>query len=391
MDTIAADVARIRERALEIPVSKIRDVADTGMGDPDVVPLWFGESDQQTPDYIKAAAAQALEAGHTFYTENRGIPPLRDAIAAYLSELYGASIGRERITATTSGMSAIMVVMESIIEPAGNVVVHTPIWPNCRESVHIMSGDTRVVRLRLGEQGWVLDLDELFAQVDGHTRAILINSPNNPTGWMMGRDDQRAVLDFCRKRGIWIIADEVYDRIVYGGRHAPSFLELAGPDDPVISINSFSKSWCMTGWRLGWVTAPARLGEIFGKLIEFNFSCAPSFVQQAGITALAGGEDFIARSVERYRAARDLVYQRLAGLDRLRLARPEGAFYQFFAVDGMTDSVAFAKDLVRSHGVGLAPGAAFGPGNDGYLRLCFASEIDTLSRALDRLTPALAA
>ncbi len=377
--------ARIRPRIDEVESSLIREVASRGMDSDDVLALWFGEGNVPTPKFIVEAAKRALDDGHVFYTDNPGIPPLRQALAAYLSGLYGVPMEVERISVTASGMSAITVAMQLLVEPGDNVVVTGPVWPNCVETVRIAGADPRIVQIELGEGGWSLDLDRLFDAVDENTRAFFINSPNNPTGWVMPEAQQREVLKFCRARGIWLIADEVYDRLVYQGRHAPSYHTLAEPDDPVIIVNSFSKSWSMTGWRMGWMVTPARIGPSIGKLIEYNFSCVASFVQRAGIVAVEEGEPFIAELVERYRRGRDIVYQRLSGIERVRMALPEAAFYAFFAVDGMADSTDFAIRLLEEKRVGLAPGAAFGPGGEGHLRLCFAATEETLSESLGRI------
>ncbi len=377
--------ARIRPRIDEVESSLIREVASRGMDSDDVLALWFGEGNVPTPKFIVDAAKRALDDGHVFYTDNPGIPPLRQALAAYISGLYGVPMEFERISITASGMSAITVAMQLLVEPGDNVVVTGPVWPNCIETVRIAGADPRIVQIELGDDGWSLDLDRLFDAVDEDTRAFFINSPNNPTGWVMPEEQQREVLEFCRARGIWLIADEVYDRLVYLGRHAPSYHTLAGPDDPVIIVNSFSKSWSMTGWRMGWMAAPARLGPSIGKLIEYNFSCVASFIQRAGIVAVEEGEPFIAELVERYRRGRDIVYQRLSGIERVRMALPEAAFYAFFAVEGMADSTDFSIRLLEEKRVGLAPGAAFGPGGEGHLRLCFAATEEALSESLDRI------
>jgi len=268
-------------------------------------------------------------------------------------------------------------------------VLVTPLWPNCADAVSALSGEPRRASLTPVDGGWKLDLDRLFAQVDDRTRAIFVNSPGNPTGWMAKPEELRTILEFCRKRRIWVIADEVYERLVYDRPVSPSLLDIAAPDDPVISINSFSKAWCMTGWRLGWIVAPAGYGDTLGKIIEFNMSAATTFVQHAGLAAIKDGEPFVAEIVEQYRQARDLVAQRLGGMRRVRMARPDAAFYAFFQVDGIADSLAFAKEIVAKHGVGLAPGIAFGPEGEGWLRLCFATSKAKLSEALDRLEPAL--
>ena len=383
------DSPPIRRTIAELPSSKIREVANLGTGMDGVIPLWFGEPDRPTPDFINQAATAALEAGHTYYTLNRGIPELRAALAEYMTDLHGKPIGLDRVTVTASGMNAVAVIMQSLIDPGDNAILVAPLWPNISACVRIMDGEPRFVPLRAEAAGWRLDLDQLFDSADERTRALFINSPSNPTGWTMSGEDQRTVLDWCRRRGIWLIADEVYDRIAYSARRAPSFLDFAGPDDPLIRINSFSKSWCMTGWRLGWVTAPDAFGGTMEKMNEYNVANAPSMAQHAGIVALRDGEDFVRETVERYRLARDLVFQRLAALPRVELSRPDAAFYAFFKVDGVEDSLALAKRLVHEARVGLAPGIAFGAEGEGFLRLCFAAGLDTLSQALDRLEPAL--
>jgi aspartate/methionine/tyrosine aminotransferase len=379
----------LRQRVENLTGSRIREVSDGAFGKSGLIALWFGESDRTTPDFITRAASAALTEGKTFYTPNRGIPELRQAIAEYVTRLRKHELGVDRVTVTASGVNAIMLVMQALAEPGDNVVIVTPLWPNCADAVYVLGAEPRRVALVPANDGWRLDLDRLFDACDARTRAIFVNSPGNPTGWLASEAEIAAILAFCRKRRIWAIGDEVYDRIVYDRPYAPSFLDVAGPDDPVISINSFSKSWCMTGWRLGWVVAPAEFGEVLGKINEFNMSGATTFVQHAGVTAIREGDRFIAEIVGQYRQARDVVAQRLGGMGRVRLAYPQAAFYAFFQVDGMSDSLAFAKKLIGDTGVGLAPGIAFGPEGEGWLRLCFATSLSRLSEALDRLAPAL--
>ncbi len=379
---IRPDIAALRE-------SPIREVARMGMGREGVIPLWFGEPDQPTPDFINQAASRALAAGHTFYTLNRGIPELRQALADYMTGLHGVAIAPERVSVTASAMNAIAILMQSLVGPGDNAVLVVPLWPNIEGTVRIMEAEPRAVPLQEEGGAWRLDLEHLFAAVDARTRLILVNSPNNPTGWLMEREQQRAVLDFCRQRGIWLIADEVYDRIVYDRPVAPSLLDIADADDPLIRVNSFSKSWAMTGWRLGWITAPESFAPVIEKMNEFNIASATTMAQHAGVVALAEGEPFIAETVARYGRARDLVYQRLGAMPRVELVRPEAAFYAFFGVEGMPDSLTFAKELVTECGVGLAPGCAFGPTGEGHLRLCFAASLERLSEAMDRIEPKL--
>ena len=385
--TIAPALA-LRASVERLPSSKIREIAHAGMGRADHIPLWFGEPDTPTPEFICAAAARALAAGDTFYQPNAGVHELRLTLAEYMNGLYGTRLAPDNVTVSASAMNALMLAMQALVDPGDVVVTTTPSWPNLPAVPQILSGAVRSVPLTPGEAGWSLALDRLFDACNSRTRVIFLNSPNNPTGWMMSAEQQEEVLAFARRRGIWIVSDEVYARIVYDRRHAPSFLEHADPDDRVIVVNSFSKTWSMTGWRLGWITAPAALAPCFEMLTEYNIAGPPGFVQRAGIVAVQDGEPFVAELVARYRAARDLVIERISAIPRLSLPRPEAAFYAFIRVDGMQDSVAFARDLLAQTGVGVAPGAAFGDGDhrfDEWLRLCFAATLPTLERAFDRL------
>jgi aspartate/methionine/tyrosine aminotransferase len=380
----------IRRVIHDLPPSKIGEVAYTAFGDDSVIPLWFGEGDLVTPSFICEAATASLARGETFYTWKRGIPPLREAIATYLSRLHGTAIGSDRVFVTSSGMNAIMLAVQTLVDPGDNFVIVGPVWPNIVTSVEALGGEARMVSLQPTPEGaWRLDLDRALAACDGRTRALFVNSPSNPTGWMMSRAEGEAILDFARRRGIWIIADDVYERIVYDESVAPSFLSIAAPEDRVLSINSFSKAWAMTGWRLGWMVAPAQWNPILDKLIEINTSGAPAFLQHGAAAAIRDGEAFVASFVERCRTGREIVLQGLSRYARVRLARPAGAFYAFLAVDGVSDTLAFAKEVVQRCKVGLAPGIAFGPAGEGYLRLCFASAPARLEEAIGRLGPML--
>ncbi len=378
----------VRDAIEGLEGSRIRQVAEQNIGRDDVIALWFGEPDLPTPDYIKRAAEAALSDDHVFYAQNRGIPPLRETIADYSTRLIGRDIGVDRITVSASGMAGIMLVSQALVDNSDNVLIVGPLWPNCAGTVEVMGGEARHVSLRPDETGrWHLDMNDIADACDARTRAIYVNSPGNPTGWVMETAQQRELLEFARERGLYVISDEVYVRLIYDRPRAPSFLDVVEDDDRVVVVNSFSKSWSMTGWRLGWLTHPPELGPIFSKLNEFNVASPTTFVQHAGVVAMRDGEAFVAEMVERYRRNRDLVFQRLAAMPKVTLARPEGAFYAFFTVDGMSDSVAYAKQLIAESGVGMAPGRAFGESGEGWLRLCFASDAATLSAALDRLEP----
>ena len=380
----------VRDAIRDLRASRIAEISALGMGDPDVIALWYGEGDLPTPDFIGRAANAAIEAGHTFYTYKAGLPELRSAIAGYLTGLYARPTAAERILVSSSGMSALMLVAQALIDPGDNLVIIAPIWPNIAAAVSIMGGEPRLVALDpVPGGGWSLDLGRIFAACDTRTRGIFINSPGNPTGWMISAGEIEDLLAFARARGLWLIADEVYGRIVYGNRPAPSFLDQGAPEDRLIVVNSFSKSWAMTGWRLGWLTIPPDLLPVMEKLVEFNTSGSPTFLQHAGIAAIREGEPFIARFVARCRAARDVAIYALQACRRVEVARPDGAFYAFFRVDGIADSLAFAKDALGRTKVGLAPGSAFGPMGEGYLRLCFARDPRIIAEAVDRLRPLL--
>jgi aspartate/methionine/tyrosine aminotransferase len=365
--------------------SQIREVANAGLGESGVLPFWFGEPDEVTPAFIRDAAVQSLARGETFYSQNFGIPELREAVGAYVSRLHRPT-SAGHIAVTASGMSALMLTVEALVAPGDRVVVVTPLWPNLVEIPKILSANVVCVPQTFTAAGWTLDIDRLLAALTPGTRAVMINSPNNPTGWTISRADQQVILAHCRRRGIWIIADDVYERLVYGGEPcAPSFLDIAAPEERVVSTNSFSKSWLMTGWRLGWIVAPEALMPDLGKLIEYNTSCSPVFVQRAGVAAITDGEPTIRHTLERYAAARDYLVPALARLSRVEVAPPAGAMYAFFRVDGVTDSLAFCKRLVREARLGLAPGSAFGPEGEGFVRWCFASSQARLADGIARL------
>jgi len=370
----------------DLGASRIREVANAGIGLADVLPFWFGEPDQETPAFIRDAAKQALDAGDTFYTHNFGVPPLREAIAGYLSALHGP-LDASRVAVTSSGVSALMLLSQLIINPGDRVVAVTPLWPNLLEIPKILGAEVVKVPLHFG-QTWELDVQRLLDALTPGTRAVFLNSPNNPTGWVITKEQQEVILAHCRRHGIWILADDVYERLVYdvgSDACAPSFLDIAAAEDRIVSANSFSKSWLMTGWRLGWVVAPQAVMADLGKLIEYNTSCAPGFVQRAGIVAIERGEEIIAHTVARYQAARDFLYQRLNSMPGIMTPKPKGAMYLFFRVDGATDTLALCKRLVREAGLGLAPGNAFGPEGEGYIRWCFASSLERLEEGASRL------
>jgi aspartate/methionine/tyrosine aminotransferase len=377
-----------RPALAEIPGSLIREVSEVGRYMPDVIPLWFGEPDTVTPDFVREAAKAALDDGKTFYAPNPGIPSLREAIAAYLQR-NNRPVGTSRVAVTASGVNALMLVAQALLSPGDRVVIPTPAWPNMDGIARVMGAEVTDMPLRLMNGVWRADLDELLAAITPETKLLFLNSPGNPTGWTLTSEEQRAILAKCRQTGTWILSDDVYERLYFAGDAAPSFLEIADEQDRLVSVNSFSKSWAMTGWRLGWIVAPPALMDAIGKLNEFNMSSAPTFIQHAGVVALDKGDAFIAETRARYLKARDIAHAALSSVPGITAPRPDGAMYLFLKVEGCTDSLALAKSLLHSARVGIAPGAAFGAGGEGHLRLCFAQSEARIREASGRLAEAL--
>ena len=375
-----------RPEILALRASQIREIANAGMERGDVLPFWVGESDQPTPAFIREATAQALQDGKTFYTHNLGRLDLREALSGYLGRLHGQSIGTERLAITSAGVNALMLVSQAVISPGDKVVVTAPVWPNVVEIPRILSARMQTVALERAQGRWRLDLDRLMDALTPDTKALFLNSPNNPTGWTLPAEDRAAILARCREYGIWLVADDVYERLIFGpGRSAPSFLPLYEDGDRLISTNSFSKAWRMTGWRMGWMVLPPALMEAMAVVVEYNTSCAPDFIQSGAIAALNDGEPSIAELRADLRAARDLVLGRLRAMPGVEAPEPEGGMYAFFRIDGHADSMALAKDLIHKVGLGLAPGSAFGPEGDGWLRWCFAHRPERNTAGLDLL------
>ncbi|CAM5796166.1 pyridoxal phosphate-dependent aminotransferase [Rhizobacter fulvus] len=377
----------MRDVIEQLPGSKIREVANAGLGRADVLPFWFGESDEPTPAFIRDAAIRSLNDGETFYAHNLGLPELREALAAYASALHGP-IDAGRIAVTSSGVNALMLAMQALAGAGDEVVVVVPVWPNLTAQPAILGANVKRVSLTVRAGAWQLDLAQLLDAVTPQTRVLLVNAPNNPTGWTLTRAEQQAILAHCRRTGTWIIADEVYERVYFapGAACAPSFLDVAQPDDRLVVAHSFSKSFLMTGWRLGWLVLPPALVPAMGKLIEFNTSCAPVFVQRAGLAGLAGAADFVPGLIGRLKHCRDTLLPQLQALPGVQVATPDGGMYAFFRIDGHDDSLALAKRLVVEAGLGLAPGAAFGDEAEGWLRWCFASrDPSRLTQGVGRL------
>ncbi|WP_338609116.1 pyridoxal phosphate-dependent aminotransferase [Pelagibacterium nitratireducens] len=380
--------ATARPQVSALSSSRIRDIANAGMGRTDIAPFWFGEGDEVTPPFIREAAQKALADGETFYVHNLGLPELREAVAGYESRLQAIPSSPEQIAITGSGVSALMIANQLIVSPGDRVVVITPIWPNIAEAPRLLGAEIVRFPLSVADGKWSLDIERLLDTLTPQTRMVIINAPNNPTGFTLDREAQKTILEHCRKHGIWVLTDEVYERLIFDGSDAaPSMLRHAEPDDRIVRVNSFSKSWRMTGWRLGWLTLPQAMMSDVPKVIEYNTSCAPSFIQRGGLAALTDprGEQTVAALRSGLAASRSALLDGLSHMGRIEIPEADGAMYAFFRIDGEPDDMATAKTLVADYGLGLAPGSAFGPEGEGWLRWCFAAGPDKIAVGLERL------
>jgi aspartate/methionine/tyrosine aminotransferase len=375
----------MREVVEHLAESRIREVANEGLGRDDVLKFWFGESDEVTPEFVREASIASLQGGETFYAHNLGLVELRQAIAVYTEDLHpglGATHWLPRLAVTSGGVNGLMLASQALVNAGDEVVVVTPVWPNLVAQPLIMGAKVVSVPLTVVQSGpragaWVLDMGALLTAVTPATRMLVLNAPNNPTGWTLSVEQQAAILDHCRQTGTWILADEVYERLYFAGDTpsgaASSFLDVSEPDDRLIVAHSFSKSFLMTGWRLGWLVLPPALTHAMGKLIEFNTSCAPVFIQRAALAAMQRGDEITPALVAHLKTCRDTLVPLLKATPGVTLAEPRGGMYAFFRLDGYDDCLDTAKRLVREAGIGLAPGSAFGPEAAGWLRWCFAS------------------
>lgn len=372
-----------------LPASRIRVIANAAMDRRDVAAFWFGESDRPTADFITEAAIDSLRRHETFYTQNLGRPALRSAIARYSSGLHGIGLDDSRIAAVGSGVSGLMLAAQTILSPGDRVVVVTPIWPNIAEIPKILGAEVIRHPLRVENGRWRLDVEQLIDRLTPETRMLIVNSPNNPTGWTIEAEDQAALFEYCRRHGIWILSDDVYERLVFrpGLNVAPSMLAIADPEDRLLVVNSFSKAWRMTGWRIGWITAPAAMMDDLAKVIEYNTSCISDFAQHGAIAAMTDPQS--EATVQEFRAglekSRAILVKGLREIGPVEVPEADGAMYAFFRIEGRQDCMELARGLVDKVGLGLAPGSAFGPEGDGWLRWCFAAAPEKIEDGLDRL------
>jgi aspartate/methionine/tyrosine aminotransferase len=386
----------IASTAAQVPHSRIRELAEIAMSMDGVLRLYFGESNLPTPDYIKQAAIRAMNEGFTYYTENAGLPSTRRAIADHYRRLQGLQLDPAReIVVTASGVQALSLIIRCVLDPGDEAIVLTPAWPNGAANAALASAVVHEIAHPLCNGRYRIDFDALASVVNPRTRLLVYTSPSNPLGWVATAEEQQGLLDFARRHDLWLLADEVYDRLYYAGAKlgepAPSILCKATREDSVIVVQSFSKSYCMTGWRLGWLITRRDLAAKAAQMNEFAVSCASGFVQKAGEAALAEGEGPLLEMLERLKENRALCLQALSGIDGVAVPEPAGAFYVFPKIDGLIDSFAFCRRLLEETRVGLAPGVAFGAGGEGSIRISYAADRSILEPALERFTKFLQA
>lgn len=374
----------ITPQSRDEPESGILTAAMYGFTKPGIIPFWSGEGNLPTPEGFSRAATESLLNGETFYTFQGGLPELRQALANYHSRHYGRVFDAANFLVTSGGMQAIQTAVQMISSEGDEIIIPTPAWPNYAGSLRVKGSVPVEVPMNFLNGKWMLDLDRLFDAVTPRTKAVCLNSPSNPLGWTATKAELTAIRDHCRKHGLWILGDEVYSHFYFEGERAPSFLDVCDTEEQLLLCNTFSKNWAMTGWRVGWLQAPKALAKIIETAIQYNSSGTPVFLQRGCTKALDDGDDFINFQVNKAKKNRDTVVNVLQQFPQLKLSIPDGAFYMFFGIDGMTDSLSTALRIIDEANVGFAPGGTFGKGGEGHLRMCFLKDENKLEEGLNR-------
>ncbi len=373
-------------RALAAPESGIVEVVNYARGRDGLIPLWVGEGDRVTPDFINRAAIRSLDNGETFYTWQRGIPALRQALADYYARHFATTLPAEHFYVVGSGMQAIQLGLQAITSPGDDVVYLSPAWPNFAAAAELAGARALACELTYSAGRWQLDLDRVRAAITPKTKVLFVNTPSNPTGWTATREDLAALLGLAREHGLWIMADEIYARYYYGkSARAASFLDVIDPGDRILFVNSFSKNWSMTGWRVGWIVAPPELGQVIENLVQYSTSGVAQFIQQGAVAALDERDADVDENIAKARRSRDIHCEALTATNRVETLKPDGALYAFLRIDGLADTRQAAIDIVDKTGVGLAPGTAFGAGGSSFMRACFLRDPALIEEAAGRL------
>jgi aspartate/methionine/tyrosine aminotransferase len=350
-----------------------------------IVHLEIGEPDFDTPANAREAAKRALDAGATHYAPYAGIPQLREAIAADATARKGFDVGPDRVFVTVGGKGVMVYAILALVDPGDEVIVPDPGYPIYESLTRFVGGTPVAIPIRM-ENEFRLDVDELASLVTPKTRLIVINSPANPTGGVLTRNDIERIAELAIRHDLLVLADEIYSRILYDGMEHVSIASLPGMAERTIVLDGFSKTFAMTGWRLGYAIVPQALVQTYGTLIINTISCAPTFVQIGAVEALTGPQEPIAAMVEEFLARRDLVVDALNAIPGIRCLSPHGAFYVFpdISATGLTGAE-LAHKLLHEAGVCVLAGTAFGHIGTGHIRISYANSRENLTEALSRI------
>jgi len=371
-------------RTLAVEPSPIRKLVDAISATPGVVGLHVGEPDFDTPAHIKQAAAKALNAGYTHYTNTAGIPELREAIAQKLERENGIDVDPENeVLVTHGGYAAIYASLQALTDPGDEILLIEPAWTY--DGFIALAGGIKVP-CGLNGPGFELTRDALESKVSDRTKLILVSSPNNPTGNMFSREELEIVAEVAKARDLLVLSDEVYEKLIYDGLSHYSIASFPGMGDRTITANSFSKTYAMTGWRIGYIAAGKEIATAIKKVVAYGYGCINAAVQKAAVEALTGPQDCVKEMLKEYDRRRHLIVKGLNEISGVKCEKPKGAFYAFANVSSFKlSSQEFAAMLLQKAKVATIPGSAFGSSGDGYLRISFATSQENIVEGLDRI------
>ena len=350
-----------------------------------IIHLQIGEPDFDTPAHVREAAKRALDEGATHYAPYPGIPALREAIAADVTARKGFPADPSQVFVTVGGKGVMLYAILGLVDPGDEVIVPDPGYPIYESLTRFVGAAPVPIPIRM-ERDFRLDVDELASLITPRTRMLILNSPANPTGGVLTREDLTQIAELAVRHDLWVLADEIYGRILYDGAEHVSIASLPGMAERTIVLDGFSKTFAMTGWRLGYAVVPPSVIPTYGQLVINTISCAPTFAQVGAVAALTGPQDDVDAMVVEFRARRDLVVDGLNRIPGIRCARPVGAFYAFPSIAGTGLSGAELADrLLHEAGVCVLAGTAFGGVGTDHIRISYANSRENLTEALGRI------
>ena len=382
---IAARTELLKGESAFAVLARARKLESAGK---DIIHLEIGEPDFPTPENVVAAGVQALQDGHTHYGPTPGLMPCREAIAHYVQQGWGVETSPENVVVTPGAKPIVFASILATVNPGDEAIYPDPGFPTY-DSMLRFAGANRVPLKLYEERQFRWDLDELHDSITDKTRLIILNAPHNPTGGVFTAEELGAIADMVRGRPIWVLSDEIYSRIIYEGSHA-SILAHPGMQEQTILLDGHSKTYAMTGWRLGYGVMPVALAEKVGLILNNAVSCTASFTQIAGIEALTGPQDSVDAMVAEFRRRRDAFIGALNAIDGLSCLLPHGAFYAFCNVKELgVSSARLERYWLEEAGVAALSGTGFGAGGEGYVRFSFANSLDSLIAAAERIKAAM--